>query len=147
MIELHATGYIDNPLCKDMSPTARRQALQDEARFWRRPVGKWQRAGFPWSVTYDDMRNTNWDDNLWVRFNKGPGVEEGKWNALECVIFQPVEGGDPVPERWELTFQFSFVCVTGNPSESMVVLLDLETDTTTEQERYMYVDICFSVYL
>ncbi|KAI0091531.1 hypothetical protein BDY19DRAFT_630916 [Irpex rosettiformis] len=138
MIELHAAGYVDNPLCTGMGSTARREALKKEARFWRNPKGTWRRTDFPWSVSYEDMRNTNWDDNLWVRFKRNFGAEEGKWNGLQCVAFQPVEGGTPVAERWELTFPFSFVCVSGNPSESMVVLLDLETDPVSSvNENYI----------
>lgn len=141
MIELYAAGCVDNPLCTNEATKARLSALRKEAQFWRDPKGTWQRTDFSWSVTYEDLRNTSWDDNLWIRFKKTFSAEEGKWNALQCVLFQPLEGGIPIAERWELSFPFSFVCVTGNPSESMVVLLDVETDSTSLKENYVYVTL------
>jgi hypothetical protein len=120
--------------------TARLNALKEETRFWRNPKGTWHPTDLSWSVTFEDLSNTSWHDNLWVRWQRFPGASENKWNALKCVLFEPMQsGGPPIAESWQLNFPFSFVCASADPPESTINLLDVQPCEDGVSEHYVYV--------
>ncbi|KAI0339584.1 hypothetical protein BDW22DRAFT_1431487 [Trametopsis cervina] len=137
-IELYVAGYEDDNDHSSLGGNGPRlEALKQEIQSWKNPRSSWQPTDFPWSITFEQLKQISWHDNLWIRCKAVTGSQPSKWNALQCVLLESSLDGTPTVQQWSHSFPFSFICASADPAQGVALLLDVQPRGSDGGQNYV----------
>lgn len=134
-IELVMAGLADNPYRTDLSIPARLHALTSLCRARKTSDGVWKRVEMGGWV--DNMVNSRFYPDLWIRCHReGELIGAPPWNSVQCVSWEPSNGGSIEADIWSLSFDFTFEHLCADPVQKLLYLLN--TRSVPGERTYRY---------